>query len=252
MENDELLLKLAKHLDDRGEYLVQQQISISQLRAKKRLLLQMAVAAQSLAEGIYVLCKENRSYPALVILKSLMENQINAKFVFVSNTLEHVNIFLLDPIIQKKKQLKKVYDFCSYPPSSIILPPLPSKKSVEKLIKQAETQIKKLSSKIKNKKKELGVWERAKIVDEYHKRKNLKSNSLEWNYLLVYCKLCNDSHLDQIGLSNFFTASSEGMLAYLSGKPDDIPMILELTHYLHSDILSMFEKTCISKKRTQA
>ena len=101
--NSEKLKNLAKLLDFGADCLEKTKINITKMRGARKVFYPMVVAAHSHTEGIFSLCKENRSHPCFGILRSLCENLIKAKFLYC-NPLKHCHIIYLDALIEKRKQ----------------------------------------------------------------------------------------------------------------------------------------------------
>lgn len=228
------LLRLAKILDFGASCLAHQKNYLRRMTIRKSTLLGMVVAAHNYTESIYSLCKEGQSQACFVLLRSLIENRINAKFLFASSNSEHAYALLKDALINKEKQLNHAIEY--FKKNSPEIPNTFSIEDLQESLKQIMTQIGKIKQE-----SVIGIVNRAIEVDKYNKDKGLKSASLEWEYILIYRNLCTLSHLDLLGLPDFFNLDSKGIIeAFLSGNSDEIEVILQMAHDLYVDILKMF------------
>lgn len=80
----------------------------------------------------------------------------------------------------------------------------------------------------------------AKYVDKYNKKKNKKTNSLEWIYILLFRHLSSATHINFLHFDNYFKIEGNEFVVMLSGNSDDVDHILSLAIYLYKEILAMF------------
>ena len=73
---------LAKLLDFGAKCLGYQNLNVLKMRGAKKMFFAMLVAAHNYTEGVYSLCRENRSHPCFSLLRSLCENLINVNFLY--------------------------------------------------------------------------------------------------------------------------------------------------------------------------
>lgn len=95
---------VAKLLDFGADCLNAQKLNVIKMRSARKIVFPMIIAAHNYSEGIYVLCKANRTHPCFTLLRSLLENLINIKFLYCSPRKHH-NIIFLNGLAEKKKQL---------------------------------------------------------------------------------------------------------------------------------------------------
>ena len=235
------LNQLAELLNFGADCFAKQKIEPSRIRRRKQFFLAMTVAAFSNIEAIYSLCKEKRSHPCLILLRTLYENYINAKFLFCSPNLKHYYILVLDDLLDRKKQSYDAVDFLKTNPS--YSSSCTEIKDLEQALKETEKRIKKTEIKI-NKysgKSTLDIRGRAQYIDDYNKRNGIKSKSVKWIYVWIYRQLSSSVHLKESALQDFFERKLDGSLVvYLSGNPADIKRILEEAYNLLRGIISMF------------
>lgn len=85
-----------------------------------------------------------------------------------------------------------------------------------------------------------GSLERAKYVNEHNNNRNIKSNSLEWIYILLFRTLSSSTHMNYLDFPNYFKQEEKEIVVFLSGNPDDIGQAIALADYLYKEILNMF------------
>lgn len=233
---------LAKLLDSGAKYLENQNIHVLKMKGAKKIFFPMLVAAHNYTEGIYTLCKENRSHPCFSLLRSLCDNLINAKFLYCSPS-KHCHVIFLDGLLEKKKQLNHVLAYLEQHPQCLCELKI-SKKDVAKSLKKVQGQERKVRLKIDQYpgKPILGTLERAKYIDEHNKNENPKSNSLEWIYILVFRTLSSSTHINFLDFPRYFKIEEKEIVVFLSGNPEETGKVLALADYLYKEILNMFLK----------
>jgi hypothetical protein len=241
LDCQEELKYLEKLLDFGADCFNQQKIDLKRIQRKKQALFAMTVAAHSITEAIYSLCKEDRSHSCFILLRTLYENFINAKFLFTSSSSKHFYVIFLDALTQKEKQLQSAVDFLHKNPQD-------SSVSVEmKDLNASLKKTKKLIIKTKNKINKypgsliVDVLGRARSVDSYNKNRGLSSASLEWIYTSPYRSLSSSTHLNYLAFPDFFKQGEDGVIeVLLSGNTKDIKFILAQANYLYLGIMNMF------------
>ncbi len=226
---------------------------VKNIQMRKSILFKMFIAIHSYTESIHSLCKKGHSHACFVILKPLCETLIKAKFLFISKNLENTYLYLLEGLkkaLYKRKSFIKYYEENPHKVNKYY-------KTINLLIKDDEKYLKKQVKKLEIKcfnyeyKKIASIEKKALEVDKYNKDKNLKSESSEFIYILIYRKLCDYSHLNDEGLSDFFEYSQNTINVFLSGNPEDIDEILKLTIFLYKELLSMFLRVFKSPLRQE-
>lgn len=217
-------------------------VNIRKLRGAKKVFFPMLIAAHNYTEGIYSLCSENRSHPCFPLLRSLCENHINAKFLYCA-PIKHSYVIFLDGLSEKKKMLNHALDYSKQSPTRSLETKVSVKditqslKKVKNLEKEVVAKINKYPGKLI-----LGTSERAKFVDEHNIKKNAKSSSLEWNYILYFRTLSSSTHMNFLDFPNYFKQEGREMVIFLSGNPDDINDILDMADFFYKEMLNMFLK----------
>ncbi len=88
------LYNVAKLLDFGANCLSAQKLDVMKMKGSRKLVFPMIIAAHNYSEGIYDLCKANRTHPSFSLLRSLLENLINIKFLISFLRKHHYIIFL--------------------------------------------------------------------------------------------------------------------------------------------------------------
>lgn len=234
------LQNLAKLLDFGADCLAQSKINVVRLRGAKKVFFPMMVAAQSLIEGIFFLCKGNRTQVCFGALRSVCDNLIKAKFLYC-NPLKHCHVIYLDALIEKEKQLKHAINFLQKNPQYLdqiqfgIM-------NISAALKKVSIQEKKVRLKIEKYPGDLILdsFGRAQHVDKHNNKKNKASNSLEWIYILIFRQLSSSTHINYLDFQNYFKVENGSVVVLLSGNPDDVDDILILAEYLYKEMLEMF------------
>jgi hypothetical protein len=234
------LQNLAKLLDFGAACLEKSKINVVRLRGAKKVFFPMMVAVQGFAEGIFFLCKGNRTQVCFGALRSLCDNLIKAKFLYC-NTRKHCHVIYLDGLIEKEKQLKHAIDFLQKNPQYL--------DQIKYGIKDISTALKKVRSQEKKVQLKIDKYPgnlildtlgRAQYVDKHNNKKNKTSNSLEWIYLLIFRHLSSSTHINYLDFQNYFKVENGEIVVLLSGNPDDVDDILMLVEYLYKEQLEMF------------
>lgn len=236
------LSSLGSLLDFGARCMEQQNIKIPRLKGVKKVFFPMLVAAHSYTEGIFSLCRENRSPPSSALLRPLCENLINARFLFC-NRRKHTHVFYLDSLLEKKKQLEHALRFLKHNPHRVAETNV-SIKDVEKTLKKIATQEKKVRKKIE---KFPGVLildtqGRANHVDKHNTDKLIKSISLEWLYILLFRNLSASTHIKFLDFSRYFKKEGSEIVVFLSGNSDETEGVVALADYFYKELLGTFLK----------
>jgi uncharacterized protein DUF5677 len=210
----------------------------NRIRIRNRLFLLMAVAAHNYTESIFSLCKQNRTHACFPLLRSLVENRINAKSLFASETMDGVYQFQIAGYEEQKKVLKGLVLINKSIPSHQIQIKI-SDTDLMNTIKVIDKNIKKIEIKIKNKNSPKKLYNLALEIDKFNTIKNKKSASLHSEYESIYRHLCSHSHLTIQGLEQFKSTKQGFQEFFLSGNPEDVELIVQLAGYLYEDILKM-------------
>jgi hypothetical protein len=234
------LKSFAQLLDFGADCLKNQKIHIQKLRGPRKVFFPMVIAAQNYSESIFSLCKENRTHACLSLLRSICDNHIKAKFLYC-HPFKHCHVIFLDGVIQKRKQLNHAIQFLKANP--VYMPQANcSIKDLSKSLKKVETQERKARLRISKYSNEviLDILEMAKCVDRHNEKKNSKSYSLEWIYILLFRQLSSSTHINFLDFNNYFRIEENEIVVLLSGNPDDVDHILSLAIYLYREMLIMF------------
>jgi len=212
------------------------------LKGVKKVFFPMLVAAHSYTEGIFCLCRENRSPPSSALLRSLCENLINARFLFC-NRRKHTHVFYLDGLLERKKQLEHAQRFLKHNPNRLIETNV-SIKDVKKSLKKLETQEKKVRAKIDKYPGRLilDAQGRAHHIDKYNAGKQVKSVSLEWLYIVLFRNLSSSTHINFLDFPKYFKNEGAEIVVFLSGNPTDAEGVVALAIYFYKELLGTFLK----------
>ncbi|CCB89479.1 unknown protein [Simkania negevensis Z] len=202
----------------------------------------MLVAAHSYTEGIFCLCQENRSPPSTVLLRSLCENLINARFLFC-NRRKHTHVCYLDSLLERKKQLEHALKFLKRNPHRMAETNV-SIKEVEKTLKKIATQEKKVRTKIEKFPGVLilGTQGRAHHVDKHNTDKQIESISLEWLYIFIFRNLSASTHMKSLDFKRYFKKEETEIVVFLSGNSDETKEMAALADYFYKELLRTFLK----------
>ncbi|MBS0606410.1 MAG: hypothetical protein KF898_00885 [Parachlamydiales bacterium] len=236
------LTSLGKLLDFGAMCMEHQNIKIPRLRGVKKVFFPMLVAAHNYTEGVFSLCKENRSHPSFALLRPLCENLINARFLFC-NRRKHTHVIFLDSLLEKKKQLDHALTFLKQNPNRFSETNM-SIKDIEKTLKKIATQEKKVKARIKKFSGNLimDTLGRARHVDKYNDDKHIMSTSLEWIYILIFRSLSSHVHIKSHDFKNYFKLVGSEIIVFLSGNVEEIGEILQLADYFYKELLRTFLK----------
>lgn len=236
------LSTLGALLDFGANCMEQQNIEIPKLRGVKKIFFPMLIAAHNYTEGIFCLCKEHRSPPGLVLLRSLCENLINARFLFC-NRKKHIHVFYLDSLLEKKKQLQHALQFLKQNPDRVVEANM-SIKDIEKTLKSVISQEKIVKAKI-DKFPGATIMDaqgRAHHIDKYNSEKKIQSTSLEWLYILLFRNLSSSTHVKFLDFRRYFKMEGSEVVVFLSGNSNDTEEVVLLAHYFYKELLRTFLK----------
>jgi Family of unknown function (DUF5677) len=236
------LSSLGRLLDFGARSMELQNINIPKLRGVNKIFFPLFVAAHSYTEGIFCLCQENRTPPSSVLLRSLCENLINTRFLFC-NRRKHTNVFYLEGILEKKKQLEHAKRFIKQNPKRSAETNV-SLKDVEQSLKKLVTQEKKVRARIAKFSGSLilDTQGRAFHIDKYNEKKQIKSISLEWLYILLFRNLSSSTHITFLEFGKYFKKTGSEIEVFLSGNPDDTEGVVALADYFYKELLGTFLK----------
>ncbi len=236
------LNSLGMLLDFGANCMEHQNIKIPSLRGIKKVFFPMLVAAHSYTEGIFCLCKENRSPPSSALLRSLCENLINARFLFC-NRRKHTHVFYFDSLLEKKKQVEHALKFLKQNPH-LAGETNVSIKDVEKTLKKIATQEKKVKVRIAKFPGNtiLDTQGRAQHVDKHNTDKQIKSISLEWLYILLFRNLSSSTHIKFLDFRRYFKKEKSEIVVFLGGNPEDTDAVVALAEYFYKELLGTFLK----------
>ncbi len=233
---------LGKMLDFGADCMKRQNINIPKLRGAKKVFFPMLLAAQSYTEAIFVLCREHRTFPCSALLRSLLENLINAKFL-LCDPAKNVHVIYLKAVTEKKKQLTHGHAFLKLNPLWGLENHL-SIKAVENSLRKTLTQEKRTKTKL-NKHVDPPIFEmlaRAQYVDKRNAFKKKKSASLEGFYILLYRTLSSSTHINFLDFRRYFKLTPDGITIFLSGDPDETPFVTALAEFFYKEMLWAFLK----------
>lgn len=241
MMSQQLLAKAAKLLDFGAKSIEAQNIDLRKLKGARSLFFQMIVAAHSYAETVYILCERNRTPACGGLLRSLLENLINIRFLCCAPR-EHNHILFLHGIIEKRKQQDHALEFLNrnpqYQNQGFSITDL--SKARDANINQENVYIKKVNThKMKLIK---SVIERTKYVDEHNKKKHLKSEALERLYFIIYRSLSAATHMNFLSFQDHFKLENSQIVVMLSGDPEKVEHFLRVLIYLYTETLDTFLK----------
>lgn len=213
-------------------------VEYGKIKIRKRLFLLMAVAAHNYTESIFSLCKQNRTHACFPLLRSLVENRINAKSLFATETMDGVYQFQITGYEEQKKMLERLLLINRNIPSHQIQIRI-SDADLINTIKIIDKKIKIIQTKIKNKNSPKSLYNLTLGIDNFNTTKNKKSASLQSEYESVYRHLCSHSHLTIQGLEQFISVKQGVLEFFLSGNSEDVELVAQHAAYLYEDILKM-------------
>lgn len=232
--------KLCKVLNFGADCLSQANIDLKKIRIRKRLLFMMVCAAHNYTESIFSLCKEDRTHSCFVLIRSLVENRINAKALFASNSLDGVYGYILYSYEEHKKMLNRQLDLKKVLPAAQIQVNIPDGELV-KAIKQVDRYINKIKKRCPRMLDCKNLYTRSDAIDKYNTMKGASSASLRWEYDSIYRLYCEPTHLTLKGLMKFVSVDQSGCSeVFLSGNSKDLVLIVQHAFYLYVDVLKMF------------
>lgn len=237
-KNDNLN-RLCNLLNFGADCLQNANIDYKKIKIRKRLFLQMVVAAHNYTESIFSLCKENRTHSCFVLLRSLVENRINAKSLFASEGMDGVYLFQIDGYEEQKKMLERLLILNKTVPSHQLQFKI-SDKDLMRSIKNIDNNIKHVERKTKNKKGPKDLFNLCLATDKFNANRNKSSASLLSEYESIFRHLCSHSHLTIKGLDEFISIKQGVLEFFLSGNPEDLDVIVLHSIYLYQDIIKMF------------
>lgn len=246
-----LLNKVAKLLDFGEDCLNAQKLNVMKMKGARKTVFPMIIAAHNYSAGIYALCEANRTHPCFPLLRSLLENLINIKFLYCSPRCHHHIIFLIG-LLEKKKQFDETLKyFKKFPGHEINLnfSGAGISKALEKL--KAEEDKTRLKIDESQEKYVKSLLYRAIYVDEHNQTKNQKSESLEWLYIYLFRTLCSSTHLNSLEFKNYFAQEDGEIIMLLNGNPSDTGIVLDLLHYLYKETLDTFLKIFKNKLKNK-
>jgi len=233
------LNQLCNLLNFGADCLQKANIDYKKIKVRKRLFLQMVVAAHNYTESIFSLCKENRTHVCFVLLRSLVENRINAKSLFACEGMDGVYLFQIDGYEEQKKMLERLLVLNKTIPTHQLQFKI-SDEDIRKSMKTIEKNIKHVERKTKNKTGPKDLFNLCLAIDKFNINKNKPSASLLSEYESIFRHLCSHSHLTIKGLDEFISTKQGILEFFLSGNPEDRGVIVAHSLYLYQDILKMF------------
>ncbi|NGX31341.1 MAG: hypothetical protein K940chlam8_00707 [Chlamydiae bacterium] len=240
-EQSKALDQLCKIVNFGADCLENSKIDRKKIRIRKKLFLLMMSAAHNYTEGIYELCKQSRTHSCFVLMRSLIENRINAKSLFASKGLDGVYGYLLESYNEEKKMLERMLELKK---RRLCVPMLKnlSEKHLNKKIKSFDKIINTIKKKYPESISFQKAYNRAEKIDEFNRIKKYRSESLKVEYESFYRLYSSNSHLTlRHGLDTFISVGEDDILEILlSGDVNDLERILQHTFYFYQDILRMF------------
>lgn len=231
--------RLCSLLNFGADCLRDMKIDLRKIRARKRLLLFMMVASHNLTESVYMLSTQGRTHACFVLLRSLLENRINAKALYATSSLDGVYHFEIYSYGEQKKMLEEAIKLNLTVPRDQLQFRL-ADADIRRSINAIDKNIKTLEKRVKGDTNFKSLYNRAIVIDTFNRTKKKKSASLQSEYS-IYRHLCSDSHLTSQGLSRFISIRQDGRLEFfLCGNPADVEMILQHGFYLYESMLRMF------------
>jgi hypothetical protein len=237
------LEQLETILDFSARMLEKQNIDLKKIRKKKQLFLLMHIALHNISESIFCLCKEERTNSCFILLRTLFENHVNAKFLFCSSNLKNFHSLQGDVYREKTKQLENAWRFVESNPNHSLTPEQVIELNLsinenKKCLDKVNALIDKYPGEVPS-----NLFGRAEFVDKYNEQRNKKTASLVWRYHLIYRELSTHTHLKISALRNFLEQSpNEAPAAFLSGNPSNLNIVATLTNDSLKEFVSMFMK----------
>ncbi|HSW88909.1 MAG TPA: DUF5677 domain-containing protein [Candidatus Saccharimonadales bacterium] len=242
-KNKNKLILLAEMIDT-GANEFTKEIKLTNLTLKNTLLYLNFAAVNNYSEGIYTLCADLRPFPAIVILRSVVEAFINTGYILTHNSDKRAVLFSMEDCYYKKGLVNEVLVFLGKYPNfekddftrdnfTLVL---------EKIDKQIE---------IYKKKYKLGYTNRKDFEKDYQKKllerardadRRIRRPDFEHIYLFAYRYFSEFGHLSARGLDHFVTKDHTGQHEVIVSQHDDIEHILAMTYTIYLYFLNELKK----------
>ncbi len=220
------------------------------LRGAKGHLLWLIVTAHNHCESVCELCKKARTHAALVLLRTVCECLVKARYLYCDPHL-HVWELRLEAFREKSKCLNGM--------KGLIESGAPEKVSSARVsIDEVKASLNLLRYPMEycergfrergggfnknGRPNKTGTLAKAKHVDKYNFDKGAKSESLEFLYHSVYRQLSSGVHVDGQNFSDYISWSEDCCEVRLSGDASRVPEVSELAIWLYSNLMRQFLK----------
>ena len=229
---------------DAGAKEFTKKIKLDNLSLKQELLYFNFIAVNNYSEAVYVLCKDMRPYPAIVVLRSIVEAFINVAYILTHNSDKRALLFSMEDSYYRKGLTTEISVFLTKHPEyeKDRFNREMFKGALEIIEKELEVYNKNLKLKLKNKddfKKHYHVdlIERAKAVD-----RKLKKPNFEYIYILVYRYFSEFGHLSMRGLDHFIIKKADGNHEATASQHTEVRHIIATTYTMYLYFLSALKK----------
>lgn len=241
---DEKRLVLLAKLIDTGSNQFRKPIQLTELSLKQQLLYLNFAAVNNYSEGIYKLCADLRPFPAIVVLRSIVEAFINTGYILTHNSDKRAILFTMEDSYYRNGLVKEIIVFLNKHPkfetsdfNRTLL-----KKAFGKIDLEIELYKKKFKINYASKddfKKDYhtSLLERAKSVD-----KRLKSPNFEHAYILAYRYFSEFGHLSMRGLDHFVVKDEKGNHEVIASQHSEVGHIISMTYVIYLYFLSELKK----------
>jgi hypothetical protein len=207
---------------------------------KKLLLFEMATASHALADGILTLARSNKSDAARIVLRSMLENYINAGYIVSTNTDNHLLRFVIDQERRQRDSVgymikyQKEHDYKSTAERLSVDNLKKRVAEIDATLDQAERDYPHLAES----EGATSLLARACKIDQHQKRQGHPPNTpFEWYYYTVYDLFCQPTHLGSKGLDAFIDKTTWHLR--LEGLTSDTDQAVFIAFTYHLGILNI-------------
>lgn len=243
-EKDKKLLDFLAEMVNAGTNEITKGDKTTDLSLKQKLLYINFAAINNYSEGIYKLCADLRPFPAIVILRSIVEAFINTAYILTHNSNKRAILFSMEESYYKKGLINEFLVFLNKYPKfekdDFTRENL--KSGLERIDKQVEFYKKKYKLNYLNRKDfekdyHITLLERAKAVD-----RRIGRPDLEHTYLLAYRYFSEFGHLSAKGLNHFIVKDPTSNHEIIASRHDEVGHIISMTYTIYLYFLSELKK----------
>lgn len=229
---------------DTGANEFAKEIEITNLSLKQTLLYLNFAAVNNYSEGIYKLCSDLRPFPAIVILRSIVEAYINTGYILTHNSDKRAVLFSMEDSYYRKGLVNEVITFLDKYPKfeKDDFTRKNLKPALEKIDNQIEIYKKRYKLNYANKKDfekdyHKNLLERAKAAD-----RRIRRPDFEHTYIFVYRYFSEFGHLSARGLDHFVIKDQGGNHEVIASQYHEMDHVVSMTYTIYLYFLSELRK----------